>query len=111
MENERLIAQKLPGLLNTAAGIDLTLKLMEFWGEVFAGLFMVVDHWVIWYYSPERFIDLDERMSDGIGEDENSASDIDDTNNQGTQGSSSMRKAGALMEGSGSDGDGHDIIA
>merc|ERR1719401_326584 len=64
------------GLSNTASGMDLFMKKLEFWGEVFAGLFMIASHWVIWYYCPERQLDLDEQMPQALanwsdlGEDE-----------------------------------------
>lgn len=62
---DRILEGKgLPGLYDTATGSALFFKKMEFWGEVGAGLFMIVSHWVIWYFCEERWIDLNEKMPD-----------------------------------------------
>lgn len=50
------------GLYDTASGIDLMVKKLEFWGETLSGLLMIASHLAIWYFCPERLIDLDEQM-------------------------------------------------
>lgn len=49
-------------LYNSATGKCLKYKAAEFWCEVLAGFFMVVDMWVIWWYAAERYIDLDDSL-------------------------------------------------
>lgn len=49
-------------LLQTASGHFLLVKLLEYWFEVGAGLFMLLSHMAIWYYCPERHCDLHEEL-------------------------------------------------
>lgn len=56
-QNQRL-------LYDTADGRCLTIKRLEYWFEVFAGMFMIFSHLAIWYYCPERHLDLPERLPD-----------------------------------------------
>lgn len=51
-------------LVNSASGVILHIKIAEYWCEVFAGLFMIAGHLAIWYYSPERSLDLLEAIPD-----------------------------------------------
>jgi len=51
-------------LVNSASGVILVIKILEYWCEVFAGLFMIAGHIAIWYYSPERSLDLLESIPD-----------------------------------------------
>merc|ERR1711871_86277 len=41
-------------LLNTADGWVLFLKQLTYWCEVLAGLTLLVSHFVIWWFAPER---------------------------------------------------------
>lgn len=50
------------GLVNTATGLPLTFKYVEFWGEVMAGLFMIASHFTIWYFCDERRANLGDRL-------------------------------------------------
>jgi len=54
-------------LKQTASGTFVLLKLGQYWFEVLAGLFMLYSHLVIWWYCPERHIDLDEELPDPDG--------------------------------------------
>jgi len=56
-------------LKQTASGTFLFLKLGEYWCEVLAGLTMLYSHLVIWWYCPERHIDLSEELPDPDGDD------------------------------------------
>jgi len=56
------IADKEKLLLDTAHGSCLLLKTLEYWFEVSAGLFMVGSHLAIWWYCPERRLDLPEKL-------------------------------------------------
>jgi len=56
-------------LKQTASGTLMYFKLGEYWFEVLAGLFMLYSHLVIWWYCPERHIDLDEELPDPDGDD------------------------------------------
>lgn len=56
-------------LLSTASGAFMVIKLCEYWFEVGSGLFMLASHLTIWYYCPERYIDLPEDLVDATGED------------------------------------------
>jgi len=56
-------------LKHTASGIMMYFKLGEYWFEVLSGLFMLYSHLVIWWYCPERHIDLDEELPDPDGDD------------------------------------------
>lgn len=47
-----------PRLYNTAHGLMLHLKEACYWFEVLSGLFMISGHLAIWYYCPERQLDL-----------------------------------------------------
>mmetsp|Transcript_6742 Transcript_6742/g.12262 ORF Transcript_6742/g.12262 Transcript_6742/m.12262 type:complete len:311 (+) Transcript_6742:2-934(+) len=58
------IAEKEELLLDTAHGTCLLLKTLEYWFEVSAGLFMVGSHLAIWWYCPERLLDLPEKLPD-----------------------------------------------
>jgi len=49
-------------LLDTASGRCLTLKFMEYWLEVISGLFMVANLFAVWWYCPERQLDLPEML-------------------------------------------------
>lgn len=55
-------------LKQTASGTFVFLKLGQYWFEVLSGLFMLYSHLVIWWYCPERHIDLDEELPDPDGE-------------------------------------------
>mmetsp|Transcript_63628 Transcript_63628/g.186127 ORF Transcript_63628/g.186127 Transcript_63628/m.186127 type:complete len:345 (-) Transcript_63628:142-1176(-) len=52
--------QQLPMLLNTAGHTALVVKIVEYWLEVFMGLFMIAGLLVIWGFSHERSLDLEE---------------------------------------------------
>jgi len=56
-------------LKQTASGPMMYFKLAEYWFEVLSGLFMLYSHLVIWWYCPERHIDLDEELPDPDGDD------------------------------------------
>eukprot|EP00929_Paragymnodinium_shiwhaense_P068969 TRINITY_DN34795_c0_g1_i1.p1 TRINITY_DN34795_c0_g1~~TRINITY_DN34795_c0_g1_i1.p1 ORF type:complete len:419 (-),score=62.96 TRINITY_DN34795_c0_g1_i1:351-1550(-) len=49
-------------IYNTAGGWFLTLKMVNFWCEVVAGLSMLASHGVIYYNCEERKLDLEERL-------------------------------------------------
>jgi len=53
-----------PMLFNTAYGLVLVIKIVEYWCEVFSGLFMVSGLLSIWWFSVERNFDLDEDIPD-----------------------------------------------
>merc|ERR1711953_396098 len=61
-----LITSGKPGLLNTASGVALAMKHIEYWGEVLAGMFMILSHLAIWYFCEERHIDLAEQLPDPV---------------------------------------------
>jgi len=67
-EDEMAAAQNKSLIKQTASGTFLFFKLGEYWCEVFAGLTMLYSHLVIWWYCPERHIDLDEELPDPDGE-------------------------------------------
>jgi len=56
-------------LVQTASGAFLGAKLGSYWFEVFSGLFMLASHMAIWFYCPERHVDLCERLPDPDGHD------------------------------------------
>lgn len=68
IEDEIAAAHGKKLLLSTATGFDKILKLSEYWFEVFAGLFMLASHLAIWFYCPERFVDLAESLPDCVPE-------------------------------------------
>eukprot|EP00931_Biecheleriopsis_adriatica_P038284 TRINITY_DN21941_c0_g1_i2.p1 TRINITY_DN21941_c0_g1~~TRINITY_DN21941_c0_g1_i2.p1 ORF type:complete len:404 (+),score=72.00 TRINITY_DN21941_c0_g1_i2:88-1299(+) len=49
-------------LLDTAHGWCLQLKFMEYWFEVLAGIFMVASHLAVWWFCPERKLNLPETL-------------------------------------------------
>eukprot|EP00931_Biecheleriopsis_adriatica_P075396 TRINITY_DN49263_c0_g1_i1.p1 TRINITY_DN49263_c0_g1~~TRINITY_DN49263_c0_g1_i1.p1 ORF type:complete len:393 (-),score=53.57 TRINITY_DN49263_c0_g1_i1:36-1166(-) len=49
-------------LYNTASGACLNIKSLEFFSETGAGLFMILSLFAIWWYCPERHVDLDEEL-------------------------------------------------
>lgn len=49
-------------MADTAYGWCLQVKGGEFWFEVLSGVFMILSHLTIWYFCPERHIDLDEQL-------------------------------------------------
>lgn len=49
-------------LFNTAQGVCVTIKLAEFWFEAFAGLFMISNLLVIWWFCPERHVPVDDQL-------------------------------------------------
>jgi len=51
-------------LYNTASKGCLVVKELEFWFEVLAGFFMILNMLAIWYYCPERMIDLPDKLPD-----------------------------------------------
>jgi len=51
-------------LYNTASKGCLTVKALEFWFEVFAGFFMICNMLAIWYFCPERQLDLPDKLPD-----------------------------------------------
>lgn len=51
-------------LKQTASGTYLIFKLGEYWFEVLSGLFMLASHLVIWYYCPERYLNISDAMPD-----------------------------------------------
>jgi len=51
-------------LLNTASGWYLVLKMATYWLEVCAGLFLLTSHLVIWYFCPERNVELGCELPD-----------------------------------------------
>jgi len=55
-------------LYRAAYGPVLIFKLGEYWFEVLSGLLMLYSHMVIWWYCPERHIDLDEELPDPDGD-------------------------------------------
>lgn len=57
-------AQRQELLLNTATGWFLTLKEANYWMEVFAGLSLLTSHLVIWYFCPERNVELGVELPD-----------------------------------------------
>lgn len=69
VEDEIAAANGKKLLLHTATGFYRVLKLSEYWFEVFSGLFMLASHLAVWFYCPERFIDLNESLPDPDGHD------------------------------------------
>jgi len=69
VEDSIAAAHGLKLLKTTASGPLMLFKLCEYWFEVLAGLFMLYSHLVIWWYCPERHIDLDEELPDPDGGD------------------------------------------
>lgn len=51
-------------VFNTAYGRVLRIKQAEYWFEVFAGLFMIASHLTIWWYCPERSLDVSDALPD-----------------------------------------------
>jgi len=51
-------------VLNTANSTVLLIKHLEYWSEVWSGLFMVTGLLCIWYFSHERHFDLIEDIPD-----------------------------------------------
>jgi len=51
-------------LVDTASGAVLALKVCEYLSEVVAGLAMILSHLVIWFYCPERNLDLRDELPD-----------------------------------------------
>jgi len=51
-------------LLNTANETVLAFTFVAYWGEALAGIFMLCGLLVIWWYCPERQLDLDEEFED-----------------------------------------------
>jgi len=49
-------------LNNTASQTFLLLKMLSFFGEMGAGVFMIFSHIAIYYFCEERLIDLDDQM-------------------------------------------------
>eukprot|EP00931_Biecheleriopsis_adriatica_P121719 TRINITY_DN9677_c0_g3_i1.p1 TRINITY_DN9677_c0_g3~~TRINITY_DN9677_c0_g3_i1.p1 ORF type:complete len:400 (+),score=32.22 TRINITY_DN9677_c0_g3_i1:151-1350(+) len=45
-------------LYNTASGIVLALKYVAYWSEVTAGLSMLFSMFTIWYFAPERLVEM-----------------------------------------------------
>lgn len=68
IEDEIAAAHSQKMLLRTASGTYLFLKFGEYMGEVFSGLFMLASHLAIWWYCPERHVDLDEKLPDPEGQ-------------------------------------------
>eukprot|EP00443_Scrippsiella_acuminata_P022641 CAMPEP_0115266066 /NCGR_PEP_ID=MMETSP0270-20121206/51273_1 /TAXON_ID=71861 /ORGANISM="Scrippsiella trochoidea, Strain CCMP3099" /LENGTH=438 /DNA_ID=CAMNT_0002682145 /DNA_START=85 /DNA_END=1401 /DNA_ORIENTATION=+ len=59
-------------LYDSASGLYLTFKFLAYWCEVSAGLFMIAGLFTIWYYCPERHLDLFDELpgeyaDDGAG--------------------------------------------
>lgn len=51
-------------LVDTASGAVRFVKAGEYFAEVLAGLFMIASHLCIWWYCPERHLDLAEELPD-----------------------------------------------
>jgi len=66
-EDEIAKADHVHLLKQTASGTFMFFKLGQYWFEVLSGLFMLYSHLVIWWYCPERHIDLDEELPDPDG--------------------------------------------
>lgn len=49
-------------LKNTASDWMLVIKQAEYWFEVAAGLFMIASHLTIWYFCPERRLDVADTL-------------------------------------------------
>mmetsp|Transcript_13990 Transcript_13990/g.40813 ORF Transcript_13990/g.40813 Transcript_13990/m.40813 type:complete len:359 (-) Transcript_13990:59-1135(-) len=69
VEDQMANANGVKELEQTASGLVLFFKLGEYWFEVFSGLFMLASHLAIWWFCPERFTDLEEKLPDpdGVG--------------------------------------------
>jgi hypothetical protein len=51
-----------PRLFDTAHGMALNLKMLEYFMEVMSGIFMILSHWVIWWHCPERQLELGDTL-------------------------------------------------
>lgn len=61
-ENADAMGLKHKVLKNTASGSMLFIKQAEYWFEVASGLFMIASHLTIWWYCPERRLDVAEQL-------------------------------------------------
>merc|ERR1712113_35271 len=52
------------GMYNTAYGAALAWRLTAFWGEAVSGFFMLLDLFVIWFFSKERDVSVPEEFPD-----------------------------------------------
>lgn len=75
----RAMESNTPMLLNTANGTVLTITMMAYWGEAWSGIFMICGLIAIWFYCPERKIDLSERFGGFVPESQSGYRTLEDT--------------------------------
>eukprot|EP00933_Yihiella_yeosuensis_P073411 TRINITY_DN82076_c0_g1_i1.p1 TRINITY_DN82076_c0_g1~~TRINITY_DN82076_c0_g1_i1.p1 ORF type:complete len:386 (-),score=47.50 TRINITY_DN82076_c0_g1_i1:183-1262(-) len=82
---DKILAEHMKaGLRDTASGLAFLLKILSYWLEVGAGIFMIGSHFVIWFCCPERQLSLEAHK---YLNETRTLQDISDDNSEDSSGS------------------------